>query len=198
MPAPSTLPPFLDLDRIVVLLREQHHIENAYVEQTGGGVAAIYAGPKRPDPEGRPGIDFRYAAVAGPGSYGWGVKASTAALEEFYVGPDDQGDETPVEPVVLGATSEEHVATIIAAQARKADPTLPLSADEIDALGFDSTGRSLPPELVVARQEAHIRTEASNAKNRELIAAGHPYDDARRAMCEAAGEAAVEAWRRTR
>jgi hypothetical protein len=194
MPAPSTLPPFLDLDRVVVLLREQHHIENAYVEQTGGGVAAIYAGPTRTDDEGQ----TRYAAIAGPGQYGWGIKASVAYLEEFYVGPDDQGEGDPVEPVTLGATSEEHVATIIAAQARKSDPTVGLSADEIDRLGFDSTGRSLPPELVVARQEAHVRTEASNAKNQELIAAGHPYDDARRAMCEAAGEAAVEAWRRTR
>lgn len=191
MPAPSNIPTYLDLDRIVEILRDQHHIENAYVEQTGGGVATIYAGPTRVDDDGA----TRYAAIAGPGSYGWGVRKSTADLAEFYVGPDDQGEADPVEPVTLGAYTEEAIASVIAAQARKSTP-VPLSADEIEALGLDSTGRSLPPELAAARAEAQVRIDAHNATNRRLIAEGVTQWADRQPICEAAGEAAVEAYRR--
>lgn len=129
----------IDLDEVVRLLREVHDIDNAYVAQTGGGVATIYAGPTRPDPDIQSVAwgDVRYAAIAGPGTYGWGVKPSTASLDDFFVGVDDQGEADPVAPGEVGARTEADVAKLIAAQAWKSDPTQPLSADEIAALGFD-------------------------------------------------------------
>lgn len=229
MPEPTPWQSTLDLDAIVVLLHEQHHLTDAYVEQTGGGVAAIVAGPKHLDD----GVE-RWAVMAGPGSYGWGVRKSTADLAEFYIGPDDQGEADPVEPVMVGAHTESAVAELIAAQARKgatswacscgettdnpgqagATPGKPcpvggyhawrrtapasLTFDEITELGYDGTGRSLPPPLATAREEARVRTEAHNATNRRLIAEGVTRWEDRAATCEAAGEAAVEKFRRTR
>ncbi len=66
----------------------------AYVEQTGGGCATIYAGKLNPwtDHHG----DRRYAAAAGPGSFeGPGWSRGRGHADEFVVGPDDDGDSTP-------------------------------------------------------------------------------------------------------
>jgi hypothetical protein len=59
----------------------------ASVEQTGGGCATIYGGARYLDQSG----DLRYAAVAGPGTFGRGREPSTASTSEFWISPDDDG-----------------------------------------------------------------------------------------------------------
>lgn len=183
----------LNLDRIVEILVNQHRLDQAYVEQTGGGVATIYAGPTRPDPEDP--SARRFAAVAGPGSYGWGHRASVASLDEFYVGPDDQGEADAIDVATVGAVTEEQVAALIAAQARRADPTQPVDADELTALGLDPSGRSLPADMSRDREELSAWVAAANESNRRLIAEG--VED-RTAANEAAGDAAVAQLRAAR
>lgn len=58
----------------------------AFVQQTGGGVATIYAGEPYTDP-----IDDEwYPAVAGPGWFdGPGWIRPFANPEDFYIGPDN-------------------------------------------------------------------------------------------------------------
>lgn len=118
----------IDMDRVCEILRTEHHIGNAYVEMTGGGVATIFAGPTRDD-DG----DAHYAAIAGPGTYGWGNRPSEADTDEFYIGHDDHGDTEPVDmaDIAVPADRVEHaVAAIIAAQATKDDPTIPITLVE--------------------------------------------------------------------
>jgi hypothetical protein len=150
--------PELDLDEIVTVLREEHDVE-AHVEQTGIGRATIYAGtPTRVEctctrtenvtPHDDTcqvparGGDLIYPACAGPGTFGWGARPSTASLSEFYVGADDQGMTNPVDVKLIGCRTSQDVARVIAAQARRDVPQLPLGFDEIEALGFDGTCRS--------------------------------------------------------
>lgn len=77
----------LDLDKVCDLLKERNI--PAYVEQTGGGCATIYAGePDRTDPQWP-----RYKALAGPGWFeGPGWSNGRADTSDFYVGPDDDGE----------------------------------------------------------------------------------------------------------
>lgn len=120
----------LDLDEVARLLRDEHGIADAYVEQTGGGCATIYAGPTRHDPGEQ---ELRYAAIAGPGWFeGYRARASSA---DFYIGPDDDGLSTPVTLPVTG--DERLAARVIAAQAHRSDPSLPLTAGELSGLGLD-------------------------------------------------------------
>ena len=69
----------IDLDQVVTLLHAQG-IE-AEVEQTGGGCATIHAGPARAHPAEPDTVAF--AAIAGPGVYGWGQRPSIADLTDF-------------------------------------------------------------------------------------------------------------------
>lgn len=83
----------IDLDAVVAILNHRGHF--AYVEQTGGGCATIYAGPQFHDDEGYK----RYAAVAGPGWFngpGWTLAA--ADCRDFYIGADDDGESPYVSP----------------------------------------------------------------------------------------------------
>jgi hypothetical protein len=57
----------LNLDTIAELIH-RHGIW-AYVEQTGGGCATIYAGAQYTNRK----AGTTYAAIAGPGTYGWGA-----------------------------------------------------------------------------------------------------------------------------
>lgn len=127
----------IDLDLVVRYLHEEHRLEDAYVEQTGGGVATIYAGLSWEDPA----IGTRWSAIAGPGSFSY-TAHSTADLAEFYVGPDDQGESEPLAAADLGITTEEQAARLIAAQAQS--PNDVLGVDAVEALGLDGTGRGLP------------------------------------------------------
>jgi hypothetical protein len=127
----------IDMDRIVELVVA--HGVTAFVDQTGGGTATIYAGLTHADAAG----DLRYAACAGPGEYGWGARPSTAIVEEFYVGLDDDGESDAVDVNDVGAHDEAAIADLIIHQAiRLSDTPVPLSFDEIEQLGFDATGRS--------------------------------------------------------
>jgi hypothetical protein len=76
----------------------------AYVEQTGGGCATIYAGKRRESATGdadsfsadavlfqHPHEDFgRWPIMAGPGSFDWHGRDHTAHVDDFYVGPDTE------------------------------------------------------------------------------------------------------------
>lgn len=179
----------LDLDTIAHLLRTEHGIDNAHVDMTGGGCATIFAGPTREEAD----YGTRYAAMAGPGTFRYDGP-STGDLVDFYVGPDDDDGAHAFSPADLGARTESDVARIIAAQARKA-ALGPLSADEVDALGFDGTGRSAMPEVVDQRDEIAVYCNAANESNRRLIAEGVTDRTVRN---DNAGLAAVAAWRAAR
>jgi hypothetical protein len=67
----------------------------AYVEQTGGGCATIYAARREPGADPvlyqAPGEDFgRWPVMAGPGSFDWSGRNHTAHTDDFYVGPDTE------------------------------------------------------------------------------------------------------------
>lgn len=93
----------VDLDKVCDIMSREHHVK-AYVEQTGGGCATIYAGPKYTDDSG----DGRYAIVAGPG---WFEptrlgRHGVAALDDFYIGVDDDG----MSDVLYAYTAEDEMA----------------------------------------------------------------------------------------
>lgn len=126
----------LDMDRIVRLV--QLAGVRCCIERTGGNVATIFAGALQPRGPSGP---ARYAAAAGPGSFGEGEQPSRAVTQEFCVGPDDDGEADLIDVAALGAYTEHQVAWLIVAQSRADDPRAPLSTDEVDALGLDGTGR---------------------------------------------------------
>lgn len=94
----------VDLDKVCDIMSRDHHIK-AYVEQTGGGCATIYAGPKYTDDSG----DGRYAIVAGPGWFEptrLGNLRGVASLDDFYIGVDDDG----MSDVLYAYTAEDETA----------------------------------------------------------------------------------------
>jgi hypothetical protein len=76
------------MDAVVKILTDAGH--EAYVEQTGGGVATIYGGRSYADAEGY----TRFEIIAGPGSY-----TTRLADEGFCYGHDDEGESEAVEVV---------------------------------------------------------------------------------------------------
>ena len=96
-----------DMDRIAALVRERGG--EAYVEQTGGGCATIFASLGC-DERGFPLADANghYGAAAGPGWFeGEGWTLPRGGSSEFLVGPDDDGDATP-----YNATAEDTEETL--------------------------------------------------------------------------------------
>lgn len=95
----------ISLDKIVDLIRATGF--EAYVEQTGGGTATIYAGSVFTDAEGDP----RYPVVAGPGWFE-GPTDARGHTADFCVGPDDDhGDFTYA--LDAGLRDEADVANLI-------------------------------------------------------------------------------------
>lgn len=100
----------IDMEMIAELVRRAGYV--AYVEQTGGGVATIYAS-KTADAKGWPAThevdgDPRFEAVAGPGWFekpGW--LEPRGSLADFYVGIDDQGETEP-----YAATASDNEASL--------------------------------------------------------------------------------------
>lgn len=117
---------------------------NCVLDTSGGGVATLWAGPTRQ--EG--GYGIRFAALAGPGSYGWGHHRSTGTTAEFFVGPDDDGQADSLDVATVGARTDTQVAALIVAQARLADPRHPLTPAAaraaLDQLGEPDTGSTRP------------------------------------------------------
>jgi hypothetical protein len=112
----------LHLEEVARLVREAG--VNCVLDTSGGGVATLWAGPTRHES----GYGIRFAALAGPGSYGWGQRPSTGTTAEFFVGPDDNGQVDPLDVATVGARTELQVAALIVAQARLVDPRRPLTA----------------------------------------------------------------------
>jgi hypothetical protein len=86
----------------------------AYVEQTGGGVATIYAGPTRQEPD----YGKRFHTVVGPGEYGWGNAPSVMSLWELFIGPDDFGQVEGMDAWEMGCRNERDVADLILVHVR--------------------------------------------------------------------------------
>jgi len=98
----------LNMDQITSILNR--YGVPAYVEQTGGGCATIYAGTAYPDDKGQD----RYDAVAGPGWFdGPGFTLPRAETEEFYIGLDDDGESDPVVAGVAEDFNEFEAAAVI-------------------------------------------------------------------------------------
>lgn len=84
------------MQAVVDRIRELAPDVVAYVEQTGGGVATIYAAARSRE-TGDPrlwqarGEDFgRYPILAGPGTFDWQGTDHVASLDEFFIGPDTE------------------------------------------------------------------------------------------------------------
>jgi hypothetical protein len=127
----------IDMDEVARLVNDVCGVP-AYVEMTGGNTATIYAGKSRTEE----GWGERYAAIAGPGCYAWAsAESSLGAASDFYVGPDDDGSAMIQSVAAMGAFSAAEIAALIVAQATRTEVASALTADEVEALGFDPTGR---------------------------------------------------------
>lgn len=96
----------VDLDALTAKLRERGH--DATVEQTGGGVATLLAGPQAPDRNG----EARWAAAVGPGWLEGPTQRAVADSAELYVGPDGEDAWSVMAPAHAGP---DEVVTLIVA-----------------------------------------------------------------------------------
>lgn len=102
----------LDMDKIVSLVNAQGVA--AYVQQTGGGVATIYAGETRTVC----GADY-YAVAAGPGLFsGPGWSNPRADNEDFSIGPDNDGSAPGTAYRYCNGMDEHAIATEIVRRAK--------------------------------------------------------------------------------
>lgn len=172
----------IDLDAVASLVRAQGF--SAYVEQTGGGIATLYAGPLAEDVSA-----MQHVAAAGPGYFRTG--APLADLGSLYIGPDGTEEVTDLtEPANVGAFRETQIAALVAAQVR-AGSGRGLSSDEVEHLGLDGTGRSRPQELIDADEESRVYCDAHNARLAQVRGHVDNLDSALK-QAEAAGRAAVK------
>jgi hypothetical protein len=111
----------LDLDAVVDILHK-NDVE-AYVEQTGGGTATIYAGKQADHEEPRyvwrDGVReqvgtetwARFPVIAGPGWFeGPGWSKGRADTGDFTIGPDDDGESDDI----FTASDADNEATVAA------------------------------------------------------------------------------------
>lgn len=96
--------PSFDMNEVVELLHSSWNLP-AYVEHTGGGVQTIYAGEPTTADDGYP----RYPVLAGPGWRENGLPR--ASSDDFYVGPDDDGE---TDPLTVRSNTPEVIAALIA------------------------------------------------------------------------------------
>lgn len=98
----------IDMDEVVAELALLG--VKAYVEQTGGGCATIYAGEPFLDPDG----DRRYPGLAGPGFFaGPGWTLGRGHRGDFTVGPDDDGSDLTRHVAVPQDATEYEIAWMI-------------------------------------------------------------------------------------
>lgn len=100
----------VDLHEVVRILIEDLNVV-AYVGCTSGG-QVICVGEAQPDEYG----DRRYACLAGPGQWQGPAQHSLGLLGDFFVGPDDNGNEYVVPVAELGAETPREVAALIVRQ----------------------------------------------------------------------------------
>lgn len=164
--------PDIDMQEVCDILRSRGD-ESAYVEQTGGGCATIYAGGHVGTYNGDP----IWGAVAGPGWFeGPSWSRPVASTDEFYVGRDGsgydvewsddyrEGTSTSPAPGASAAT----IADLIEATARESrgkfanrDVTLTLTPG---ALAYLSTLTDSDDSPDVAIANGHTRTDWSDAR----------------------------------
>ncbi len=117
------------MDRVVELLTAQG--VDAAVSTTGGQCLAIFAGPMRDRPGVCEGDGWQVAAaVAGPGWTDRETGRNLVDTLDLHVGPDGQ-NEVALDVGGTGADSEEKVAALIAAQAKRDDPSALITRDEM-------------------------------------------------------------------
>jgi hypothetical protein len=135
----------------------------AYVEQTGGGAATIYAGT----PWHEEGYGDRYPATAGPGQYMFGGARPVADLRDFYIGPDDDGDTLP--PAVPVDATPGQVADLIAQTvAQYARDPLAAFVREVAALRKDGEGGQSEP-YVLESDDAFEALHSLISRARDLL-----------------------------
>lgn len=178
----------IDMSRVADLVNEAGVF--AYVEHTGGGNATIYAGEPREVQSGEY-TDKFYPAIAGAGSFAFQPPV-WATLTDFSIGVDDQGEGGYITPMDVGAFTEEDVAKLIVAQAKK-DFVL-LDTDEVEALGFDGTGRSTPAEVLWEQERSSVGNAAYNKVNAALHESGEWSSERSQREGGVAREAAVTEW----
>lgn len=101
------------------------------LENTGGGVMCIYAGPKRTDASG----ETRHAALLGPGYCRENEDATSGMdfmldINEMYLGTDDEGETDPVSLHELGVTQVSQIVRAVIAQTRVAAGTA-ITAEQV-------------------------------------------------------------------
>lgn len=114
---PPPGPGELDMDEIVRLICLTGTF--AYIEQTGGGMATIYAGETVSDSNGDP----RWTACGGPGFFlpnpdtGAVWAYARAVTADFHLGPEDETGHA-ISAAAIGLTTEAEAAAILVAQTR--------------------------------------------------------------------------------
>lgn len=182
-----------DMQKVVELVKAAG--VTAYVEHTGGGVATIYAGEE---------VDFKdgdhtyrvHKVAAGPGTYAQYGAPMWASLRDFAVGPNDYGEAGYVDCSEVGAHTVEDIAKIIVAQASLPFGEL-LDREALTELGFDPTGRSMPPDMAWDQERAKVGNDAYNEVNRSLHASNRWTQERSSKKGGAAREMAITEWEKT-
>ncbi|WP_405065026.1 hypothetical protein OG558_24020 [Kribbella sp. NBC_01510] len=175
----------VDLDDVVDRIDEQGIW--AYVGQTGGGCATIFAGAWHSVPDGRYDRTM-YSAVAGPGTYGCDEEPNSGHTDEFFIGADDQGDTAGVTCAILDIQSTRDVADLIIAQTR-----LPLGTDLTQRQARRILRRRRQAEAERARIQAQLDAQALNGIAQFMNQPG-PWNGGD--VCEVMAEALVATGRK--
>lgn len=121
---------------------------HAYPEQTGGGCGTIYAGRlvefqnaygRAPEGHLLWETERRYQVAAGPGVYGWDKGDTCGTVEEFWMGPNDDGESESHSAADLAVTNTRQLAAYIALLVIDA-----ADFDNVTAIGLDATQRGIP------------------------------------------------------
>lgn len=169
----------IDLDLVAYLLRTTYHIE-AYPGQMGGNCGAIEYGPDVEVTEGRDTFTTP-KWLAGPGTYRTYLGHSTSSLHEFGTSMDtyvaDTDDVGSVDAANVGAFTHTRIAALLAT-VHAFGTKDGLTADQLEAAGFDGTLRSRPKWLTDDEADIAERIRVANAANRarhEQAAAARSY-----------------------
>lgn len=111
----------------------------AYVEQTGGGTATIYAGTM--------GTDMRWPAVAGPGWFnGVGFTEAEGDSDDFYIGADDDGESAAIDCRDHNLDTEAAIAAVMIEQVLNGNG-MGLDAEDVERVIEEHRYQSLLEDL---------------------------------------------------